>query len=46
MDRVVESLELPLHMLDAAGEVGVFGEPSAVEGCLALEIGDAVVPRW
>ena len=43
MDRVVESLELALHVLDAAGEVGVFGEPSAVEGSQALEIGDAVL---
>jgi hypothetical protein len=43
IDRVVESLELPVHMLDMAGEVGVFGEPSAVEGSQALEFGDAAL---
>lgn len=42
VDRVVESLELSLEVRDAAGEVGVFGEPSAVEHCLAFAIGDAL----
>jgi hypothetical protein len=30
-------------MLDPAGEVGVVGKPAVAEGCLALEIGDAVL---
>ena len=43
VDRVVESLELSLDVLDASGKVRVVGEPVVAEGCLTLEIGDAVL---
>ena len=42
-DRVVETSELSLGVLDAAGEFGVLGEPSMTEPGIGLEFRDAVL---
>jgi hypothetical protein len=41
--RVVEALEFSLCVLDAACEVGIFGEPAVAEPDFAFEFGDAVL---
>src|SRR4029450_485047 len=40
---VVETQELPLHMIDPTGELRMLGEPPASERRLALQIADTVL---
>lgn len=40
--RVIKALELSLDMRDASGELWMLPKPLLTEGCLALQVRDAV----